>query len=288
MAAEVRSANQDVIDTWNGPLFDKFMRYRQMVTEGIAHHGDAALKRHPPKVGSRVLDVACGFGDTTLWLGSMVGPEGRAVGIDAAPRFIDVACKDAVAAGSANVAFRVADAQSDDLGGPYSYAFSRFGTMFFSDPVAALKNIRSALEPGGRVCFVVWRRREDNLFQQYSQQIVDERTGTPSATADGPGPFSMASADLVSDQLRAAGFTRIGFERHDRPIQIGRDLDDAVEFALELGPVGEHLRLTCPRPIEHAAIGDALRAKFQNHIKPDGVWLPSSTWFVTAVRRERH
>ena len=287
MAAEARSPNQDTINTWNGPLFDKFSRFRQMVTEGIAHHGDAALKRHPPKVGSRVLDVACGFGDTTLWLGSLVGDEGRAVGIDAASRFIDVACQDAVSAGSTNVAFRVADAQTDDLGGPYSYAFSRFGTMFFADPVAALKNIRAALEPGGRVCFVVWRRREDNLFQHYAQQIVDARTGA-SGGNHGPGAFSMADADVVSEQLRAGGFTRIAFERHDRPIQIGRDLDDAVEFALELGPVGEHLRLTCPRPLEHAAVADALREKFQNHVKPDGVWLPSSTWFVTAVRRERH
>jgi hypothetical protein len=98
----------------------------------------------------------------------------------------------------------------------------------------------------------------------------------------------MASADLVSDQLTAAGFARIAFHRYDAPIMIGRDMDDAVAFALALGPAGEHLRLAgAAAETERPAIDAALRAAFQPHVRPDGVWLPSSTWFVTAVRRER-
>jgi ubiquinone/menaquinone biosynthesis C-methylase UbiE len=288
---EPRSANREAIEAWNGVLFDKFLRFRHVLTEGLAHHGDAALKREPPAPGSHVLDIGCGFGDTTLWLGALVGPEGRAIGIDAAPRFIDIACKDATAAGCGNVAFRVADVECDALGGPYALVFSRFGTMFFANPVGALANIRNALAPGGRLCMVVWRRREDNPVVYYAQQVVEARV----AKADkgdqvtcGPGPFSMASADLVSDQLIAAGFTRISFQRHDAPILIGHDMDDAIEFALSLGPAGEHLRPAgAAADKERPHLVAALREKFQPHLRPDGVWLPSSTWLVSAIRRER-
>jgi len=288
---EAESPNREAIDAWNGVLFDKFLRFRHVLTEGLAHHGDAALKREPPAQGSHVIDIGCGFGDTTQWLGALVGPQGRAIGIDAAPRFVDIAAVDATAAQCGNVAFRVADAEVDDLGGPYTLAFSRFGTMFFANPVAALANIRNALVPGGRLCMVVWRRREDNPVVYYAQQVVEARLAQPDKgdqVTCGPGPFSMASADVVSDQLVAAGFARITFTRHDAPILIGRDMDDAIEFALALGPAGEHLRLAGPAAdAERPHIVAALREKFQRHLRPDGVWLPSSTWLVSAVRRER-
>jgi SAM-dependent methyltransferase len=291
VAVPAQSPNREAIDCWNGVLFDKFMRFRHVLTEGLAHHSDVALKRVPPKVGAHVLDVGCGFGDTTQWLGALVGPEGRAIGIDAASRFIDVAAIDATAAQCANVAFRVGDVETDDIGGPYSFVFSRLGTMFFANPVAALANLRNALVPGGRLCMVVWRKREDNPVVHYAQQIVEARMATPDKGEQptcGPGPFSMASADLVSDQLLRAGFARITFRRHDSPIMIGRDMDDAIEFALALGPAGEHLRLAGPAAdAERPHIVEALRAKFRKHVRPDGVWLPSSTWIVSAVRRER-
>ena len=152
--------NAEAIEAWDGPLYDRFVRFREIVTTGLGAHGKEALRLFPPARGQRVLDLGCGFGDTTQQIAELVGPEGEAVGVDAAARFIETARQEAAQASVANARFDVADVQVDDLGGPYDLAFSRMGTMFFASPVAALRNVRNALVPGGRLVMVVWRRRE--------------------------------------------------------------------------------------------------------------------------------
>src|SRR5438477_158606 len=144
---------------WDGVLFDRFLKFRHLVLGGLAPHGAAAIDRCPPRPADRVLDIGCGLGDTTQVLAALVGHEGLALGVDIAPRFIEVARREA--AGTANVHFEVMDVQSAEFDETFDYAFSRFGTMFFASPVAALRNVRRALEPGGRFCGVVWRRKED-------------------------------------------------------------------------------------------------------------------------------
>lgn len=278
--------NQEAIEAWNGVLFDKFARFRHTLTDGLAVHGDAALARHPPAPGARVLDVGCGFGDTTLAIARQVGPAGAAVGVDAAPRFIESAVADAHAQGVANASFAVRDVELDPLDGPYDLAFSRFGTMFFASPVAALRNVRSALKPGAWLCMVVWRRREDSPALHRAQQIVEAivpKVDKGDAVTCGPGPFSMAGADMVSAQLQYAGYQRVTFERHDAPIAVGRNLDDAVAFALALGPAGEHMRLAgAAGEAKRPEVVAALREAFVPFLRADGVWLMSSTWIITA------
>ena len=111
--------------------------------------------------------------------------------------------------------------------------------MFFANPVAALRNVRAALAPGGRLCAVVWRRKLDNEWVRRAEQVVDEYLEHPEETDEptcGPGPFSMANADTVSEQLKIAGFEEITLRRCDLPMKIGNDLDHAVEFNMALGP----------------------------------------------------
>jgi ubiquinone/menaquinone biosynthesis C-methylase UbiE len=281
-----QAANAEAIEAWNGVLFDKFTRFRHLMTQGLGSHGTVAIERHSPEQGNRVLDVGCGFGDSTIELARRVGSNGEAVGVDAAARFIEAAKSDAAAAGVANARFVVADVQFDDLAGPYDKAYSRFGTMFFGSPVAALRNVRRALKKGGTLAMVVWRKREDNTFMHAAELRVREIVPEPETTDEptcGPGPFSMASADLVSDQLRASGFDSICFERIDTDIWIGRDIDDAIAFAMSLGPAGEILRLAGaeaerlkPRVVE------AIREALSPFVREDGVWAPSSSWLVSA------
>src|SRR5207244_3362501 len=136
----------------------------------------------------------------------------------------------------------VADIEAAVPGGPYDLAFSRMGTMFFASPVIALRNVRKALAAGGKLCMVVWRKKDANQCFHEAERVVRELLGDPpkqDQVTCGPGPFSMASADLVSDQLIAAGYKDITFERSDADIKIGDNLDNAVEFALMLGPAGE-------------------------------------------------
>src|SRR5262249_49612866 len=153
----------------------------------------------------------------------LVGPTGRALGVDCAPKFIAECEKDAAAAGARNASFFVADVQSDDLRGPYDRVFSRFGTMFLVMPGAAMRNLRRAMAPGAELTMIVWRKREENACFHEAELTVKEIVPVVSHEDTdevhcGPGPFSMASADLVSGILASAGFERIGFERFDAPI----------------------------------------------------------------------
>jgi ubiquinone/menaquinone biosynthesis C-methylase UbiE len=280
--------NAEAIAAWDGPLFERFVRFKHLLTTGLASHGDEALRLHPPRARERVLDVGCGFGDTTRQLAALVGPEGEAVGVDAAPRFVAASIEDARAANVPNARFVVADVEQGlPFDRPFDRAFSRFGTMFFNNPVAALRNVRVALTPGGEFVMVVWRQRLDNEWLYRAQQIVEQFVARPEEYDEptcGPGPFSMAGADTASDVLLHAGFTDISFRRCDRAITIGRDIEEAIELVTALGPAGEILRLAGDRAAHlHEDIHAALRAGLADYGGRSGVTAPASTWIVSAT-----
>ena len=280
--------NAEAIQAWDGPLFDRFLKYRHILTTGLGAHGDEALRLNPPQEGQRILDIGCGFGDTTQQIAAMVGPSGEAVGVDAAENFISMATAETDEAGVDNARFFVGDVQVDDLGGPYDAAFSRMGTMFFISPVAALRNVRKSLQPGGQLTMVVWRRREDNEWMYRAQQVVEGIVQKPEEHDEptcGPGPFSMANADTVTDQMRAAGFEGVSLRRCDLPILGGTNIDEALEIVTAIGPAGEILRLLGDRAQPFLPKVDAaLREAFAEFEREDGtVWGMASTWIVTAT-----
>jgi SAM-dependent methyltransferase len=245
------------------------------------------MRVSPPRPGDRVLDIGCGFGDTTQQLARLVGAQGSAFGVDIAPRFVGVAESEAALARVENVRFAVHDVQTTTFEETFDYAFSRFGIMFFDNPVWALRNVRAALAPGGRLCAVVWRRRFDNPWTYKAEIVVkpllepEEGTNEPRC---GPGPFSMADADTLTGQLLSAGFDEITLRRYDRNLTFGRTLDEAIEMNLALGPAAEALRLAgeggaAVRPHLEELLRDAL-AEF---VQDDGsVAAQASTWIVTA------
>lgn len=287
MEAETAAANAEAIEAWNGPLFERFLRYRDVIADGLGAHGEVAIAALPPGPGDRVLDLGCGFGDTTRRLAELVGDEGEVVGLDVSEPFVEVARREAEDAGLANTSFVVADAQVADLGGPYDYVFSRMGIMFFANPVAALRNIREAMAPGGLLRAVVWRRKLDNEWVRRAEEIVNRYLDHPEQTDEptcGPGPFSMADADVVTDQLRSAGFERIGLTRSDLPMRMGDDLDAAVEFSVALGPAGELLRLWGDRADEiRPQIEAEVREALTELETPQGILAPASTWILGAT-----
>ena len=283
------TSNAEAIEAWDGPLFERFVRYRHIVVAGLKCHGDEAIRLHPPEIGDRTLDVGCGFGETTRRLAALTGPDGLAVGVDASPRFIDAANRETQDQGIGNVRFTVADVQSVNLGQRYNLAFSQFGTMFFANPVAALRNVRTSLIPGGKLVMVVWRSKTENEWLHRAQAITEQFLARPDeydAPTCGPGPFSMADADTTTGILTNAGYEDITLRRCDMPILIGATIDEAVEFAMSLGPAGEILRLAGERAThQHQRIAEALHQGFTEWLGPNGVTASASTWIVSAIPR---
>jgi ubiquinone/menaquinone biosynthesis C-methylase UbiE len=284
MAGEILD-NTEAIEAWDGPLFERFVRFREIVTHGLGAHGERALALHPPQPGERALDVGCGFGDTAHRIAELVGPEGSVLGIDAAPRFIEAA---RAQYGAPNVRFETADVGLTVPEDGFDLAFSRFGTMFFANPVHALRNVRKSLRPGGRLCMVVWRRKLDNDWMHRAEVVVADFLTKPEDYDEptcGPGPFSMANADTVSDIVLAAGYADVELSRCDVPIRIGDDMDQAIELVTALGPAGEVIRLLGERATgELPKVDAALRAGLAEFVQPDGsVVAPASTWIVAAT-----
>ena len=190
--------NDVIIKAWNTVLYEKFQRYRHLLVDSLIQHSDAALNFRGYARGERVLDIGCGFGDSTQRIARMVAPGGEAIGVDCAENFIRDATNEAHNEGVDNARFFVADVQSDDLRGPYDHAFARFGTMFFDLPGAAMRNVRSALKPGGTFTQIVWRKREENPWVFVAEQCV--RAIVPVVSHEqtdqvhcGPGPFSRSA-----------------------------------------------------------------------------------------------
>jgi ubiquinone/menaquinone biosynthesis C-methylase UbiE len=283
------SDNSVIVEAWNTVLYDKFCRFRHLLVEGLSQHSDAALQRCGYRDAERVLDIGCGFGDSTVRIARSVAPHGKATGMDCARNFIRDAESFAREEGVDNARFFVGDAQMDDLRGPYDHAFARFGTMFFEMPGAAMRNVRKALKPGGTFMQIVWRRREENPWLHEAELRVKQIVPVVSHEDTdqvhcGPGPFSMAGPDMVSLMLRSAGYERIAFERYDCDICIGRDLDDAIEFAMALGPAGEVIRLAGAEGERlKPQVVTALRETLAPFVRANGVWAPSSTWFISAT-----
>ena len=282
----VAPANAEAIEAWDGVLFDVFVKFRHLVTESPAPHGEVAFSANPPQRGDKALDIGCGFGDTAQRLAELVGPEGSVLGVDSSERFVEAARRDVEEAGVGNVRFKAGDVQTMELGEDFAYAFSRFGVMFFANPVAALRNVRESLRPGGRICLVVWRQKPDNSWLYEAEQVANRYLERPEVTDEptcGPGPFSMANADTTSGILLAAGYEDVQLRRSDLPYLVGRDIDEALDLVMSLGPAGELIRLAgdgaaALRPRLEADLRDVLT----EYAGPDGVIATSSTWIVTA------
>jgi SAM-dependent methyltransferase len=286
--SSVAPDNAEATEAWSGPLFEIFLKYRDLTTGGLGAHGEVAMRSNPPRPGERAIDIGCGFGDTTQRLAELVGPEGSVLGVDVSAPFIETARTEAEEAGLGNIEFRLADVQTLQLPQEFDYAFSRMGIMFFANPVAALRNVAAALKSGGRFTAVVWRRKLDNEWVRRAEEIVEEYLEHPEETDEptcGPGPFSMAGADTTSDILTHAGFTDISLTRCDLEILGGTTLDEALDLVMSIGPAGEILRLQGDRAADLLPQVDAaLREGLAEYVRDDGqVWAPASTWIVTAT-----
>jgi SAM-dependent methyltransferase len=230
----------------------------------------------------RVLDIGCGTGQTTREA-ALVASAGDALGVDIDGGMIARARELADREGVPNVRFEVGDAQTHPFrSGAFDVAISRFGTMFFSDPDTAFRNIARALRAGGRLVMMVWQAHDRNEWAV----AIDQALGAEErdvAVASGPDPFSLAEPPTVRRILAAAGFAESEFRAVDVPVYYGQDVDAALAFVGRFANASESLS----RSGRHAAdtILARLRAMLESRASERGVWLGSRAWIVTARRQ---
>lgn len=242
--------------------------------------GDAAIKALAPRQGEAFLDVGCGCGRTSLALARAVGPDGSVTGADLSPSMLATGGAEAAAERLGNVRFIEANAQTHDFGpARFDGLFSRFGVMFFDDPVAAFANLAKALKPGGRLAFACWRDRREVEWFEMPIRVASRHLPAPDLPGQGPGAFSLARPERIRSVLTAAGFSDIGVAPLDLTTG-GGEIDEVLSI-LKIGFVGEHIRQF---PDGAEAAWEAIRRELAAYATPDGVFIGTGTWIVTARR----
>jgi SAM-dependent methyltransferase len=274
------AAGNEMSELWNGtggnawvdlaPVLDQMFR-------GIeARLADAAAESG----AERVLDVGCGTGATTLAIARRLGAEGSVTGVDLSAPMIAAAVA-RPADGFPAPEFIVADAAAYSFEeGSFDLMTSRFGVMFFDDPVAAFANLRGAIRPGGGLRFFCWRGPEDNPFMtagsRATRHLLPEM---PERRPGAPGQFAFADGGRVTEILTAAGWEGIEVEPVDVPCVFpGAGM---IGYLTRLGPVGQ--ALTDADEASRAEVLDALRAAYEPYVEGDEVRFDAGCWSVGAT-----
>lgn len=289
MSQAAQTEPNEFVEFWNDTLAVKFERFREILMNGLSYHSTKPLGELDLPAGSRVLDVGCGWGDTAIQLARMTGPDGYVLGMDCVDQFLEKGRTDAANAGLDNIEFIAGDVESYPFRGDFDFVFSRFGMMFFSNPVAAMRNVRKALKPKGRLMFIVWRRIEENPWARVPKEVLLQYLPEPGddARTCGPGPFSMANSEMVEKQLEIAGFENIAFEPVDGPVTVGDSIANAIEFQLAIGPAGEVFREAGEIAEQRREeVEQALSSALSDYLDDGKVVMPSGSWLVTADRAD--
>jgi ubiquinone/menaquinone biosynthesis C-methylase UbiE len=253
---------------------------------------DAELRRHNEvlrravgvKLHDHVLDIGCGTGWTTRQA-ARTARAGSALGVDVSATAIKRARELARAEGLGNVTFEHADAQVHRFPQErFDLAISRFGTMFFDDPVAAFANIGRALRPAGRLVMMVWQARERNEWDVAIHQSLEAAEGPVAGEngSGGPDPFSLADPPTVTEILHAAGFAGVAFTDVHEPVYYGPDVAAALDWIRGFTCTSEVLKRLDPAAAARAV--ERLRVALAAHLSDNGVWFDSRAWIITAHR----
>lgn len=275
-------ANPEQTRYWNERAGLKWAALQRELDSQMEPLGEAAIARLDVQAGERVLDVGCGAGATSLALAARAAP-GEVVGVDLSEPLLALARTRAE--GVANLRFELGDAQTATFAAPFDAVFSRFGVMFFSDPVAAFTNLRAALRPGGRLGFVCWRALADNAWAAVPLTAALPLLPTPPQPSPpgAPGPFAFADAARVREILEHAGFVDIEVTGHDAmSVLPGDGLEESVDLAVQVGPLGHALAGATAEVRE--TVRDAVRDALAGHRGPQGVALAAGVWLVRARR----
>lgn len=275
-----KASNAQQIEYWNGSVGERWALLQERMDLHLAEITEAALRLAAPRRGERVLDIGCGCGTTTFLLAFAVGNAGAAAGVDISVPMLGVA-RARAAAQNADITFIEADASDYEFQPVFDLAFSRFGIMFFADPVRAFANVRSALAPTGRLAFVCWRSLAENRWAAEPMAAALDLLPPQEPTDPlAPGPFAFADGERVRKILSAAGYDRIAIEPFDARMNMGATLAEAAAEVLNIGPLA---RAAADLDDERRdRIRQAVEQVYAKYVSPEGVVPPAACWSVRA------
>lgn len=271
-------------DLWQGSAATRWLQEQVRLDELLKPFGQAAQMTLAAATGEWIVDVGCGAGTTTFELAEAVGPSAGVYGIDISEPLLRRARERAQAAGVHNTHWILADAATHRFDRGFDALYSRFGVMFFSDPVAAFSNLRDALQPSGRLAFVCWQDIERNPWAH--RPLTAARAAAPELPLPTlfqpgqPGPFAFGDQEYVQDSLRAAGFRQVDITRFERPVNLGGTAIEAADASLVIGPTSRFAVES--EPAVQARIRSAVIETLQPYESPRGVWLDAATYVVSA------
>lgn len=268
---------------WNSEATRRWVTEQTRIDQLFVGVTEAALAAAAPKPGESVLDIGCGTGTTLLRLAEAVGPAGQVLGVDISEQQLAVARQRIGAAGAIQARVVLDDAATHDFPpAAFDLVFTRFGVMFFADPVAAFSNIRRAMKPGGRLALTVFRPGPDNPWATASIAAIRHLVTPPAPPGpEEPGQFSWGDPARVRRILDGAGFQNVTLTPVDLEFRLGASAADAAEFATFIGQ-GARLLHGLPDTTREAA-RSAFETFFKAHEGPAGVSMPGGLWMVSAV-----
>lgn len=270
-------ANSLQQDFWNGDPGRKWVALQIELDRLHGQAGDLVVEAAGPKSGQRVLDLGCGAGAICLLTGPLVAPDGTVLGLDISAPLVARAQDRIAETELQNVTVAVADVQT--MSPPaqlFDLAVSRFGLMFFEDPIAAFGNIRAFLKPGGRLVFVTWAGSEHNPWFRLPMAAAVERLGPAEpGDPDAPGPLAFRDRDRVTEILDRAGFADIQSREVALNLIVGGGVEGAARLVQHVGPIARHLREMNGDDKDLAAIVDTLRQDFARFVQGDELWIPA-------------
>ena len=278
--------NQEQKEFWNEKKGEIWVSLESKIDKMLGPLGDQAIKILKPKVGEKILDIGCGTGSTSQTLSKLVGESGIITGIDISKPILNFAQKQKENKKIKNINFIQADAQNhqfSDLN--FDAVFSRFGIMFFEDPISAFKNIKKSLSCNGRLTFVCWSKSEDNDWMNLSSNVASQFLELPpKANPKEPGPFALEDYFYIEEILIKSGWKNIKIKAYKENIVIGETLDHAADFLSRMGPMSV--------PFENAneqtkeKVISALKECYSKYFTPKGVEFHFSSWIVSAVNSQ--
>lgn len=274
--------NTDMSEYWNGEAGRNWVLFQNRINASLLHFGEEVMATTQIAKGEQVLDIGCGCGDTTFAIAKRVGPFGTVHGIDISDVLLEkTKNKTAI---HYNTSFDCADAQSHSLKpGVYNLAFSRFGVMFFNDPVMAFRNIKKSLLPGGRIAFICWQPIEANQWVNLPLQVAAKHLPLPAPSdAEEAGAFSFGEVNRVKRILSEAGFINTLVEPFNTKFNVGENLDEAVMFLTHIGPTSGAIETLDVDGVKRSRIALDLFEKLKAHKSAQGVELDAAAWIVTA------